>query len=314
MRKLDKLGDADLLGAFLAEKAGPRAATPQPPAPTRLPERAPAQAAEPPAPSAEAMALRAQVQALEAALGAAQAAGAAHAAARTAAETGLALAVAERRTAEQRLQLAEKRAALAEERLRAADRRALWSARGLTEGEIERAFSQLAAAFPAALWRAAMSAEPEPLRQFLNDRLALVCETCSPAAEALAFRLPPGRCELCGGSDLRAEFRSCCAAIAAAGHDRVTVVGGSPAYRETLRNLHRALSPPFALDVIASKRPGEAKRAQAASGLVVIWGGSEVDHDTTNHYRQRGERVLTVDHRGLSGFLPRLVALLARSN
>ena len=51
---------------------------------------------------------------------------------------------------------------------------------------------------------------------------------------------------------------------------------------------------------------------QAARGLIVIWGGSEVDHDTTIHYRQSGDLVLTMNHRGLSGILPRLTAQLQK--
>ncbi len=312
MKKLDNVPEDALLGAFLQEKRRDTGAVAKPPT-----AKAPIQrlAPAPPPEDPRLLALRTESAAQLALLQQAEAE-----------LLILRLQHAEMQAVQERLdrerRLADKRAAAADDRVRAlesvlaaADKTALWSDRGLSRTEILPAFSLLAVAQPQALFSAIMTLEPQPLAQLLNDRLALVClaDVCQPPGDVLALHVPPERCELCGGSDLRAAYRAFAQATVAGRLPSVTFVGGSPAYRETLRLLHRELKPEFTLDVVAKKRPGEGKRAQATRGLIVIWGGSEVDHDTTIHYRESGDRVLTMNHRGLSGLLPRLVAQLQRT-
>lgn len=219
-----------------------------------------------------------------------------------------------RRQADARVQTLQAQLREAEVKLQAAEKTSLWQDRGLLPAENRLALAELAVGQGQALFDALMTADPEPLRRLLNDRLVLVCgdAACQPTGQTQKFQVPKARCEMCGGSDLQLFFRDFANAVVRAKFESVTFVGGSPSYREKLRQLHRDLKPAFAIDVVEKKRPGEGKRAQAVRGLVVIWGGTQVDHDTTIHYQGRGDQVLTVDHRGLSGLLPRLTQRLKK--
>lgn len=308
MKKLDQT-DADLLGVFQLEKRKETGGVAKPTAPK------PAPIVPPPVEDPQVAALRAQTtrQQVELERLAAELLAARH---------ELAEAQALQDTFDRERRLADKRGTQARDRVReleatllAADKTPLWTDRGLLPSEVLPALTLLAAKLPQPLFDALMTTDPRPLARLLNDRLALVCRAppCQPTGDTLALAVPVERCELCGGSDLRVAFRAFAQATLAAGLPSVTFIGGSPAYREALRQLHRELKPAFDLDAVGKKRPNEGKRAQAARGLIVIWGGSEVDHDTTIHYRQSGDLVLIVNHRGLSGILPRLTALLAKS-
>ena len=313
MKKLEAMREDDFLGAFQQEKRKETGFVAKPVTAKPL-----ATKALPPAPPPEdpqLLALRTEVAGQKAALQRIEAEVAEARAGLEVAQTTQERFDRERRLADKRAEDARDRVRELEMRLAAADKTALWTDRGLTKPEVLQALGLLAAAQPQALLAAVMAVEPQPLAQLLNDRLALVCgaATCEPAGEALLLVVPVERCELCGGSDLRAAYRAFAQGMGAARLPSVTFIGGSPAYRETLRALHRELNPGFALDAVGKKRPGESKRAQAARGLIVIWGGSEVDHDTTIHYRQSGDLVLSVSHRGLSGILPRLTAQLQKA-
>ena len=315
MKKLDLLPDDALLGAFVQEKrkelgiAGAKPVAAKPPVVAQAPLPPP-----PPPVDPQLLALRAEVARQEAALAQLQrevttARGALEQSQTTATQLDRERRLADKRAAEARDRVRELELALTH-----ADKTALWSERGLAPEEVFPALALLARTQAQALFAALMTPDPRPLAQLLNDRLALVCgaPACQPSGETQAFAVPVERCELCGGSDLRAAFRVFAQATMAARLPSVTFIGGSPAYREALRHLHRELRPAFELDAVAKKRPGEGKRAQAARGLIVIWGGSEVDHDTTIHYQKSGDLVLSVSHRGLSGILPRLTAELQK--
>ena len=217
-----------------------------------------------------------------------------------------------RRDADRRQQALLDRAKRAEQSLAAAETRTLWQDRGLSPTEVLDAFTRLAVGLPKPLWEALSGTDPSLLTALLNDRLVLLCgaPTCTPPTDAVVFPVAPERCELCGGSDLLAAFRQFAAAVERAGLPAVTFVGGSPAYREKLRLLYREVGPRFTIDVVERKRPGESKRAQGKRGLILIWGGSEVDHDTTIHYGDAGDRIARLSHRGLSGLLPRATAFV----
>ncbi len=316
MKKLDHTPDAALFGEFLQEKRKEMGVVGEAPRP-RTPGTAvtPVLVAPPPVEDPRVLALRAENADLLAA--------------KKRLETELSRAKdalleaqasadrfdQERRQADKRVAEVRGRARELEIALAAADKTALWTARGLEKSEVTTALQLLAVEHPQPLFAALMALDQEPLTQLLNDRLALVCKAndCQPPRDTAVLHVPVERCELCGGSDLRAAYRAFAQATVAAKLPSVTFIGGSPAYRETLRLLHRDVKPPFVLDVVAKKRPGEGKRAQATRGLIVIWGGSEVDHDTTIHYRESGDLVLTMNHRGLSGILPRLVAQLQKT-
>jgi hypothetical protein len=311
MKKLDLLPDDALLGAFMQEKRKELGAVAKPlPAKPAMPPPLPA----PPVVDPQLAVLRNQAGKQEAALAQLERELTTARTALEQAQTSVAQLDRERRLADKRAAEARDRVRELELALAQADKTPLWAERGLAQEEVLSALALLARTQPQALFSALMTPDPKPLAQVLNDRLALVCgaPTCHPSGETHAFLVPTERCELCGGSDLRLAFRAFAHAMEAARLPSVTFIGGSPAYREALRHLRRELKPVFELDAVAKKRPGEGKRAQAARGLIVIWGGSEVDHDTTIHYQNSGDLVLSVSHRGLSGILPRLTAELQR--
>ncbi len=188
----------------------------------------------------------------------------------------------------------------------AADLRLLLRRRGLADEALQvRALEGLLHARPAATATAIFRGDHQALRSEL-ERTALVCEgaDCQPMGkDTPVIRVAPADCECCGGSDIRRAFGAFVAACRAAGMARVTIVGGSPSYRDKLRSLGRELAQGLALEVVQQERPGEGKRAQAITGLVVIWGATEVDHSTTGHYRGAGDRTIAVHHRGIAGML-----------
>lgn len=324
VHKLDPLvDDAALLGVFV--QTGRREMVGAPP--SRSPTSVPSSRthAAPAVPSAlpvqdpqqlrleaELRSAREQVGTLTVQLQAAQAEIAGHGDLRAEVAARTAELDAARREADRRQTALLERAKSAEQRLTAADTRQLWLERGLLTTELHAAFSGLAQSHPSDLWQAMSATDPLALRKLLRDRLLLLCQApaCRPPHDTAVFHVPPERCELCGGSDLLSAFRVFAAAVHGAGFDAVTFVGGSPAYREKLRLLHREIGARFVIDVVQTKRPGESKRAQAKRGLIVIWGGSEVDHDTTIHYGESGDLVARLSHRGLSGLLPKATAFV----
>ena len=146
------------------------------------------------------------------------------------------------------------------------------------------------------------------LVRLLEERLALVCsrESCSPDGDVVAVRVPPGRCEMCGGSDIRAAFERFSEAAERCGIEALVVVGGSPAYRRQLRALADKTRSPIRLDLVSgtTRRPrhkveADMRRAQ----LVVIWGATLLDHSVSVAYRGGPARVLKVPERGITRML-----------
>ncbi|MSP93035.1 MAG: hypothetical protein EXR79_14745 [Myxococcales bacterium] len=194
-------------------------------------------------------------------------------------------------------------------RLAAADKTELLPRRGIEDPfEAARILTVVLERLGPKALPALLAPDSEPLRGLL-DRLALVCDDarCRPASrDALVFHVDKPRCEVCGGSDVQRAFLRLVQAVQATRHDRVTIVGGSPSYRETLRNLARDHGAGLQFDVVGSERPDEAKRAKSARGLVVLWGATEIDHSATGHWKGAGDQQLQIPHRGIAGLLTRI--------
>jgi FtsZ-binding cell division protein ZapB len=216
-----------------------------------------------------------------------------------------------RETARQRTAI-EREADTLHSRLARADKSSVLRARGLDDCDVQAtALALLLDWNPQKTVQALCAADPEPLRELLN-RLAIVCANphCQPAPGTPVMPAPPESCEVCGGSDVQRAFVQFVAACRKSGIDRVTIVGGSPAYREKLRTLQREHGQGVQIDVVREERPQEAKRAAAVRGLVVTWGATEVDHTTTGHYRNAGDIRLHVAHRGIAGMLGMLAKMV----
>lgn len=148
----------------------------------------------------------------------------------------------------------------------------------------------------------------DALKRLLEERLALVCsrESCRPDGDVVAVRVPPGRCEMCGGSDIRAAFERFAEAAERCGLKAIVVVGGSPVYRRQLRALVDQSRAPLRVDLVSgtTRRPrhkveADMRRAQ----LVVIWGATILDHSVSVAYRGGPARVLKVPDRGITRML-----------
>jgi len=161
-----------------------------------------------------------------------------------------------------------------------------------------------------------VAADAPSTARFLEDRVAVVCggEYCPVPSGQVAHIVKPERCEVCGGSDVQRAVRRFVDACLMNGWTRVVIVGGSPRYHRQLRHLvqHRSLT----LDLI----PGDIRRTKAQAqadlrraGLVVIWGGSILDHATSQLYKEPTAdqaTVVVVSHRGIIGMLKKVVERL----
>lgn len=150
---------------------------------------------------------------------------------------------------------------------------------------------------------------------WLEDHVALVCggERCPPPPGRAILIVPSARCEICGGSDVRRAVRLFVDATLMSGATRVTIVGGSPKYHRTLRELvsHRSLT----VDLVPGNARRTMKQAQAdlnRSNLVIIWGGTLLDHSTSELYEGGGPaRVISIPQRGIARMLERATELLS---
>ncbi len=149
------------------------------------------------------------------------------------------------------------------------------------------------------------------LAERVLGRLALVCERaeCQPdAAEALIVQVDRERCEVCGGSDIKAAFELLLRASRIAGVTRLVIVGGSPAYHTKLKDLARGTD--LKLDLVSGRSKPGKRRARNEAERVVIWGATILDHGTSAAYEHLGARLVRVTHRGISGMLREVAEVL----
>lgn len=218
-----------------------------------------------------------------------------------------------------RQQLEEERGGL-ESRLAeataATELRTLLAETGCRDGAEEfEALSALLAAKPEELLQGLVLASVEGLGRLLHEDLSFLCdaEACQPQGPCAVVRVPPERCEVCGGSDLKASWKGLLSACEIAGVSELVVVGGSPPYRTRLKTLHSEAGGALGLELVSGSRSRSRRRAEAdlrRADVVVLWGGSILDHSTSDQYRRATCPVLTIPHRGLTGMLDALSARL----
>jgi hypothetical protein len=211
------------------------------------------------------------------------------------------------------------RAALAEHERRTAEHvslRDVLARRGLADtDEMVAALQGLLAQRAPELLDAIELTTPAQLMHVLDQNLALVHD---PADHTLGdatviVRVPPERCEITGGSDIRASFHRLVTACERAGVGALTVVGGSPAYRQQLDALAAPHRPALRLNLVSGTRRRERRRAEAdmrKSDVVVIWSATELDHSVSALYTTGGTPTLHVPHRGISRMLDHVAAWL----
>jgi len=146
--------------------------------------------------------------------------------------------------------------------------------------------------------------------QRLHTKIALVCTTpeCQPEGSVSVVHVPRERCDVCGGSDIRAAFEGLLRRSRIAGITRLVVVGGSPAYHTQLRALCRGTD--LKIDLVSGHRKPGRRRARNEAERVVIWGATILDHGTTAAYDHLGDRLIRVHHRGICRMLEQVAQAL----
>jgi hypothetical protein len=211
------------------------------------------------------------------------------------------------------------RASLAEQERRAAEHvplREVLTRRGLLDtGEMIAALQGLLSQRAPELLDAIELTTAAPLMHVLDQHLALVHDpTGHTLGDATVIvRVPPERCEITGGSDIRASFHRLVTACERVGVGALTVVGGSPAYRQQLDTLAAPHRPALRLNLVSGTRRRERRRAEAdmrKSDVVVIWSATELDHSVSALYTAGSTPTLHVPHRGISRMLDHVAAWL----
>ena len=168
-----------------------------------------------------------------------------------------------------------------------------------------------------------MSAEKEDrARTLLDAQLYRHCSTpaCVVAA-ARSGRTPVltahrAACESCGGSDNRRAEEALVSACQRAGIRRVAIVGGSPSVREELRD---ALSTRLELRLVDGTERRTLAQARLDldwADLVLLWGGSELDHRVSTLYTGAPSalrrKLVHTSKRGIAALLESAVVHLSR--
>lgn len=192
----------------------------------------------------------------------------------------------------------------------------LLSQRGL-KGELEAA--RLFAAVGEArrtgeLVRLLEPVDADRMAGFLEERVVLLggCDACPSAGGRAVVSVPKERCEVCAGSDVQRAVRTFLDVCLVNGATRVVIVGGSPKYHRQLRELvqhHRVKL--TLVSGVARRTTKQAKADQEHNDLVILWGGTLLDHSVSELYGDGPARVVTVPHRGISLMLQRAAEIIA---
>lgn len=196
---------------------------------------------------------------------------------------------------------------------RSASARALLEARGLVgDSELDLILRGLGDLHEGAGLIELLSAtDVEAAQLWLEDRVALVCASCTAAPGRAVLSVPPARCDVCGGSDIRRAVRRFQDAALLSGLGRVVIVGGSPQYHRQLRALVN--DPRITLNLIPGDRRRTSRQVaadEAGADLVIVWGATMLDHSLSQLYGRHGGRVITIPHRGIARMLERATEAL----
>lgn len=150
------------------------------------------------------------------------------------------------------------------------------------------------------------SVKLEAVRRVLGEKFILLCARASCRAGAPADRIVldaarPAVCEVCAGSPNATEVGRAITALGQRGLRRIVVVGGAPSTREELRGLFGDRLELRLVSGTDRRSARDAKSDLAWADLVVIWGGTELDHKISNLYTDaRQGRVVTCPRRGIA--------------
>jgi hypothetical protein len=159
-------------------------------------------------------------------------------------------------------------------------------------------------------------------RSLLDAQLYRHCSTpaCVGAA-ARSGRTPVltahrNACASCGGSDNRRAEEALVSACQRAGIRRVAIVGGSPSVREELRDALSARLELRLVDGTERRTLAQARLDLDWADLVLLWGGSELDHRVSTLYTGAPaalrRKLVHASKRGIAALLESAVVHLSR--
>jgi hypothetical protein len=171
--------------------------------------------------------------------------------------------------------------------------------------------------------KARMIAEKEDrARSALELHLFKHCATPACMAAAARSGRKPVRtahraaCASCGGSDNRRAMEALVADCQRAGVRRVAIVGGSPSVREELRDALSSRLELRLVDGTERRTLAQARLDLEWADLVLLWGGSELDHRVSTLYTggppPLRRKLVHTSKRGIAALLEAAVLHLAR--
>lgn len=107
----------------------------------------------------------------------------------------------------------------------------------------------------------------------------------------------PEHCAICGGSASAAAVEEMVQACARGGVRRLCIVGGSPEYRQQLTTMVAGRLELRLVSGTIGRRKKQAESDEGWADVVVIWGGTELDHKVSNLYTAPG--AITVHRRSI---------------
>ncbi|RLT35330.1 MAG: hypothetical protein DWI58_19715 [Chloroflexi bacterium] len=132
------------------------------------------------------------------------------------------------------------------------------------------------------------------------------------------IEVDPPFCEVCRGSEGERALLEMADALVAAGRPRLLVLGGSPGSRTHIRDTLRGR--PIHLELLEGDRPTGEKRARelsAGADVIVIWGGTILDHKVSQPFADLGEfsaKRITVAQRGAGSLARAVIEHLRRTS
>ncbi len=162
----------------------------------------------------------------------------------------------------------------------------------------------------------------EAVEETIRTRIARSCGS-PPCDRVLAtsgrevIEVDPPFCEVCHGSEGERALLEMADALVAARRPRLLVIGGSPGSRTHIRDALRGR--PIHLELLEGDRPTGEKRARelsASADVIVIWGGTILDHKVSQPFADLGEfsaKRITIAQRGAASLARGVIEHLRRT-
>jgi hypothetical protein len=147
------------------------------------------------------------------------------------------------------------------------------------------------------------ASKEEAVRAALEERFLPVCgrgdcrEEAAADGRTLVPASEPRHCALCGGSANQRAVEGMVAACGTRRWRRICVVGGSPNARRALGELVGGRLDLRLVDGTASRNSNQAAADLSWADVVVIWGGTQLDHRVSQLYK--GGNVIALARRSI---------------